>query len=72
MASLVVAHGLSSGGPPGSGAQAQWLSYTSFLSLWHVDSSLTRGLTRVSCVGRWILNHGTPREALGAGLMGET
>ena len=60
MASLVVEHGLSSCGPPGSGAQAQWLSYTSFLALWHMDSSLTRDLTHVSSIGRWILTMGPP------------
>ena len=28
----------------------------------HVGSSQTRARTRVSCIGRWILNHCTTRE----------
>ena len=61
MASLVAEHGLLGArasvvvAPPGSGAQAQRLSYTSFLALWDMDSSLTRALTCVSCFGRQIL-----------------
>ena len=30
----------------------------------HMESSWTRAQTRVPCIGRWILNHCTTREAL--------
>ena len=42
---------------PGSRAQAQWLWLTGLVALLHVGSSQTRGRTRVSCIGRWILCH---------------
>ena len=47
----------------GSRAQAQQLWHTSLVALRHVGSSRTRARTRVPCMGRWILNHCTTREA---------
>ena len=35
-----------------------------WLLLQHVGSSQTRARTRVPCIGRWILNHCTTKEAL--------
>ena len=34
------------------------------IALQYVDSSQTKDQTRVACIGRWILNHWTPREVL--------
>ena len=48
----------------GSGAQAQELWCTGLVAPWHVGSSWTRARTCVPCIGRWILNHCTTREAL--------
>ena len=39
-----------------------WL--TGLVAPWHVGSSQTRARTRVSCIGRQILNHCATREAL--------
>ena len=47
----------------GSRAQAQQLWRTGLVAPRHVGSSLTRARTRVPCIGRWILNHCTTREA---------
>ena len=47
----------------GSRVQAQQLWYTGLVALQHVRSSQTRALTHVPCVGRWIFNHCTTREA---------
>ena len=41
---------------------------TGLIASWHVGSSLTRDQTRMPCIGRWILNHWTPREVLFWGL----
>ena len=46
-----------------SRAQAQWSWYTGFVALQHVESSLTRDWTLVSCFGRQILNHWATRSA---------
>ena len=51
-ASVVVARRLSS------------CSARALVSPRHVGSSQTRAWTRVPCIGRWILNHCTTREAL--------
>ena len=51
-ASLVSEHGLLARGLSGCGARA-------FAVLWHVRSSRSGDRTRVSCIGRWILNHWT-------------
>ena len=48
----------------GSRAQAQQLWHTSLVAPQHVGSSRTRARTHVPCIGRWILNHCTTREAL--------
>ena len=47
----------------GSGAVAQQLWCTGLVAPQHVGSSRTRVRTRVPCIGRWILNHCTTREA---------
>ena len=44
-------------------AQAQQLWLTGLVAPWHVGSSQTRTRTRVSCIGRQILNHCATREA---------
>ena len=44
-------------------AQAQQLWLTGLVALRHVGSSQTRARTRVSCIGRQILNHCATREA---------
>ena len=46
-----------------SRAQAQWSWYTGFVALQHVESSLTRDWTLVSCFDRQILNHWATRSA---------
>ena len=61
--SLVVAHGLQQLWLAGSRAQAQQLWCTGLVALWHVGSSRTRAQTIVPCIGRWILNQCTMREA---------
>ena len=48
----------------GSRVQAQQLWRTRLLAPWHVGSSRTRIQACVPCIGRWILNHCTTREAL--------
>ena len=45
-------------------APAQSLRCTGLVASRHVGSSWTRDLTRVSCIGRWILNHWTTMEAM--------
>ena len=40
----------------------QYLWHTSFVALWHVESSWTRDQTCVPCIGRWILSHWSIRE----------
>ena len=47
----------------GSRAQNQWLWHTGLGAPQHVGSSQTRDWTHVPCIGRWILNHWTTREA---------
>ena len=47
----------------GSRAQAQQLRHTGPVAPQHVGSSRTRAQTLVPCIGRWILNHCTTREA---------
>ena len=37
---------------------------TGLVAPWHVESSRTRDWTLVLCIGRWILNHWSTREAL--------
>ena len=56
--------GLSCCGAQAPDAQAQQLWLTGPAALRHVGSSQTRARTRVSCIGRQILNHSTTREAL--------
>ena len=46
----------------GSRAQAQQLWFMGLVAPWHVGSSQTRAQTRVSCIGRRILNHCATRE----------
>ena len=48
----------------GSRVQAQQLWHTGLVAPQHVGSSQTRGRTRVTCIGRWILNHCATSEAL--------
>ena len=55
--------GLSCCGAQAPDAQAQQLWLTGLVALRHVGSSQTRARTRVPCIGRWILNHCTTREA---------
>ena len=54
--SLAVKHELYS-------VQAQLLWCMDLAALWHVGSSWTRDPIHVPCIGRWILNHRTTREA---------
>ena len=42
------------------GFQGLWCM--GLVALWRVESSRTRDRTRVTCTGRWILNHWTTRE----------
>ena len=46
------------------GTQAQRLCHRGLTALWHVESSWIRDPICVPCIGRWILNHWTTREAL--------
>ena len=55
--------GLSCCGAQAPDAQAQWLWLMGLVSPRHVGSSQTRARTRVSCIGRQILNHCATREA---------
>ena len=48
----------------GSRVQAQQLWHTGLVAPWQVGSSQTRAQTRVPCIGKQILNHCAPREAL--------
>ena len=41
------------------------MGHMGLVALKHVESSQTRDQTHVSCIGRWILNHGTTREVRG-------
>ena len=41
----------------------QQLLYMDLVAPWHVESSWIRDQTPVPCIGRWILNHWTTREA---------
>ena len=59
-ASVVVARRLSS---CGSSALEGRLSSCGLVGPRHVGSSWTRAQTWVPCIGRWILNHCTTREA---------
>ena len=68
VASLVAEHGLQAHGLQqlwltGSRAQAQKLWRMGLVAPRHVGSSRTRAPTHVPCIGRWILNHCTTREA---------
>ena len=72
LASVVVAHGLSSCGTQALECRHQYLWPTGLDALWHVRSSWTRDWTHVSCIGRRILNHWTTREVQAYFLMGET
>ena len=56
-------HGLQELWFPDSRAQAQWLWYMGLIAPRCVGSSPTGDRTRVSCIDRWILYHGTTREA---------
>ena len=47
----------------GSRVQAQQLWRTGLVAPWPVGPSWTRARTHVPCIGRWILNHCTTREA---------
>ena len=53
----LVEHGLQVHRP-----QELWL--TGLVALQQVESSRTKDRTRVPCIGRWNLNHWTPREVL--------
>ena len=70
--SLVVMHGLSHCGgfsyyrPCASGLWASVVVVHRLSYPWHVESSWTRAQTPVPCIGRWILNHLSTREALSA------
>ena len=44
------------------GSRAQQLLHVGLVALRHVESSQTRGQTRVPSIGRQILNHWTTRE----------
>ena len=55
--------GLSCCGAQAPDTQAQQLWLTGPFAPWHVGSSQTRARTRVSCIGRQILNHCATREA---------
>ena len=55
--------GLSCCGAQAPDAQAQQLWFTGLAAPWHVGSPQTRARTRVSCIGRQILNHCATREA---------
>ena len=55
--------GLSCCGAQAPDAQAQQLWLTGLVAPRHVGSSQTRARTRVSCIGRQILNHCATREA---------
>ena len=61
-ASVVAACGLQQLWLVGSRAQAQQLWRTGLVAPRHVGSSRTRDRTRVSCIGRQILNHCATRE----------
>ena len=56
------AHGLSSCSSP---ALEHWLNccLTSLDASWHMEYSMTRDKTGVSCIGRWISYHWATREA---------
>ena len=56
--------GLSCCGAQAPDAQAQQLWLTGLVVPWHVGSSQTRARTRVTCIGRQILNHCATRETL--------
>ena len=47
-------------------------AHTSLAASRHVGSSQTRDQTRVPCIGRWVLNHWTPREVLSDSLIDNT
>ena len=55
-------HGLQQLWLPGSRAEAQQLRQ-GLVAPRHVGTSWIRDRTHVSCIGRWILNHWTTREA---------
>ena len=57
-------HGLSCCEAQAPDAQAQQLWLTGLIAPRHVGSSQTRARTRVTCIGRQILNHCATREAL--------
>ena len=64
VASLFVDHGFQArAGFSSCGEWAQQLWYKGLVAPRHVGSSWTRDLTCVPCIGRWILNHCTTREA---------
>ena len=46
------------------GAEAQKLWRTGLVAAWHVGSSPIRGQTHVSCMGRQVLNQGSPVSCL--------
>ena len=48
---------------PGTWAQLLW--HMGLVAGWHVESSRTRGRTRVPCIGRRVLNHWTTWEVQG-------
>ena len=62
-ASVVVACGLQQLWLSDSRARAQQLWRTGLVAPQHVGSSQTRARNCVLCIGRWILNHCTTREA---------
>ena len=57
LTSLVMERGL-------YGTQAQQLWHRGLIALWRVESSWIRDPICVPCIGGWILNHWTMREAL--------
>ena len=44
------------------GCSSSVVAAKGFVVLQHVESSWTRDRTWIPCIGRWILNHWTPRE----------
>ena len=56
LVSVLVAHGLCSGGTWALDHKAQ--------GSWHMGSSQVRDQTCVSCIGRWPIHHGATREVL--------
>ena len=61
---LTIAASLVADGAQAPDAQAQQLWLTGLAAPRHVGSSQTRARTRVTCIGRKVLNHCATRKAL--------